>query len=112
MNVGTIKLRTSRYNPSTLLVALYFLIMMSNQLLDSDSPDDMYTGDEDPKNRSGRSSNMGTGKLIDSGKLNSMRDYHHRKEKRMEERIRSLEQELIKLQLQNSQLSANAANRG
>lgn len=67
------------------------------------SSDSMYTDDDVTKDRSGLSS--GKGKPINNQELDLLRNDYSRKEKEMQYMIHSLEQEVIKLQLQNRQLA-------
>ncbi|KJA23803.1 hypothetical protein HYPSUDRAFT_200949 [Hypholoma sublateritium FD-334 SS-4] len=76
------------------------------------SRDDMYIDDEVSKNCLGLSSNKGTGRRTSSEELPSRNEYHHQNETRLKDRIHSLEQEVIKLQLWNMQLTATTPGPG
>lgn len=77
------------------------------------SRDDMCIGDEVSKDRLGQSSNKGTGHLISSEQFNSIRDEcQQQNENRLRDRIHSLEQEVIKLQLWNMQLAVTTPGPG
>lgn len=63
--------------------------------------DDMYVDDEVPKEPPGNGSSKSTGKATKGWDTDSAREDLRRKE----ERIQSLEQEVIKLQLENNLLT-------
>ncbi|KJA12738.1 hypothetical protein HYPSUDRAFT_210174 [Hypholoma sublateritium FD-334 SS-4] len=78
-----------------------------------DNRDDMYIGDEVSKDCLGQSSSKDTGHLTSSEELKTIRDgCHLQNEKRLKDRICSLEQEVIKLQLWNMQLTATTPGPG
>lgn len=67
------------------------------------SPDDMYIDDEVDK---------GAGKLTNGRELDLIRSDYSRKEKHMQDIIHSLEEEVIKLQLENMLLSVTTPGIG
>lgn len=74
-------------------------------MLSDSSSDDMYVGDKVSKKPSGKSSLKGAGNSTKGQESDTAQKDYHRKEKDSKERIHSLEQEVIKLQLQNSYLT-------
>lgn len=80
------------------------------------SPDDMYAEDKVATDPPTTSTRKGTGKTVKGGESDSERDEHRRKEKLLKDRIHSLEQEVIKLQLKlqhtNSRVIASAPGPG
>ena len=83
--------------------------MKKNANFGGPSPDDMYTDDEGseepPPPAKVSSSRTGKSTRTRKGDSESAREELHSKEKQMQDRIHSLELEVIKLQLENSQLS-------
>lgn len=76
--------------------------------------DDMYIDDNLSKKPVGKSSRKNIGKSMkDSGSAPDLkREEYHQKEKQMKDRIHVLEQEVIKLQLQNNLLTATTPSSG
>lgn len=74
------------------------------------SPDYMYAPDKVAKDPSGKSSHKGTGRSTKAPEPGLERN--HQKEECLQDTIHSLEQENIKLQLENSYLTATAPRLG
>ena len=76
------------------------------------SPADMYTDDEATEEPPKKTSYITTRKLAKSRNGDSAWEDLYCQEKQLQERIYSLEQEVIKLQLENNSLSVTKASLG